>query len=68
VEAIDAEALSDWSAQQFALLLSLGLKPDGDFVGGKMEPVIAHNTSRLTREDQQALAAFFLRHQQNPAD
>ncbi|HEY5645340.1 MAG TPA: cytochrome c [Pseudomonadales bacterium] len=63
VEAIDAGALSGWTEQQFALFLSLGLKPDGDFVGGEMEPVIEHNTSRLTSEDQQALAAFFIRGQ-----
>jgi mono/diheme cytochrome c family protein len=60
VEAIDGEALADWSADDFMLLLNLGLKPDGDFVGGKMEAVIAHNTSRLSLEDKQALTAFFL--------
>jgi hypothetical protein len=45
------------------LLLTLGLKPDGEFVGGEMEAVIEHNTSRLTTDDQKALAAFFTRHQ-----
>jgi len=64
VEAIDAEALGDWSENAFALFLSLGLKPDGDFVGGEMEPVIEYNTSRLTAEDQKALAAFFIRGQE----
>ncbi len=63
VEAIDAAALEDWSEQSFALLLTLGLKPDGEFVGGKMEPVIEHNTSRLTPDDRQAMAAFFMRGQ-----
>ncbi len=61
VEAIDTDALADWSAEDFVLFLSLGLKPDGEFVGGGMEPVIEHNTSRLTIEDQKSLAAFFLR-------
>ncbi|MEZ5599046.1 MAG: cytochrome c [Pseudomonadales bacterium] len=61
VEAIDAAALSHWSAEEFTLFLSLGLKPDGEFVGGEMEPVIEHNTSQLTDHDRQALAAFFLR-------
>ncbi|MGE0623606.1 MAG: cytochrome c [Pseudomonadales bacterium] len=61
VEAIDPEALADWSREAFALFLSLGLKPDGEFVGGEMEPVIEHNTSRLSNEDRQALAAFFVR-------
>ena len=63
VAAIDAEALAGWSEDAFALFLTLGVKPDGDFVGGKMEPVIEHNTSRLSREDQQAMAAFFIRGQ-----
>jgi mono/diheme cytochrome c family protein len=63
VGAIDAQALSGWSADAFALFLSLGLKPDGEFVGGKMEPVIEHNTSRLSAEDQAAMVAFFVRGQ-----
>jgi len=64
VGAIDAEALSSWSEDAFALFLTLGLKPDGDFVGGKMEPVIEHNTSRLTTEDKEAMVAFFVRGQE----
>ncbi|MEM8767574.1 MAG: cytochrome c [Pseudomonadota bacterium] len=63
VEAIDAAALEDWTEDSFALLLTLGLKPSGEFVGGKMEPVIEHNTSRLTAEDRKAMAAFFIRGQ-----
>lgn len=61
VEALDSEALSGWSEEDFAFLLFLGMKPDGEYVGGKMEPVIEHNTSRLTEEDRLALAAFFKR-------
>ena len=64
VGAIDAEALGNWSEDAFALFLTLGLKPDGDFVGGKMEPVIEHNTSRLTADDRKALVAFFIRGQE----
>ncbi len=64
VGAIDAEALGSWSEDAFALFLTLGLKPDGDFVGGKMEPVIEHNTSRLSQEDRAAMVAFFVRGQQ----
>ncbi len=63
VEAIDADALNNWSQDAFALFLTLGLKPDGEFVGGKMEPVIEHNTSRLTEDDRKAMVAFFLRGQ-----
>lgn len=61
VEALDNEALSAWTEEDFAFLLFLGMKPDGEYVGGKMEPVIEHNTSRLTDEDRLALAAFFKR-------
>lgn len=63
IEAIDAEALAEWTPQDFELLLFLGMKPDGEFVGGDMNVVIEHNTSQLTEEDQSALAAFFLRDQ-----
>ena len=61
IEAIDAEHLADWSADAFALFLLIGIKPDGDFVGGDMNEVIEHNTSRLTESDRQALATFFTR-------
>jgi mono/diheme cytochrome c family protein len=61
VEAIDADALAEWSADDFMLLLNLGLKADGEFVGGEMEAVVEHNTSQLTTDDQRALAAFFTR-------
>jgi mono/diheme cytochrome c family protein len=63
VAPIDAAALDGWSENDFALFLVLGLKPDGEFVGGKMDPVIEHNTSQLTEEDRLAMAAFFIRGQ-----
>ncbi len=59
VEGIDREALANWTQEDFEFFLFLGMKPDGEFVGGKMEPVIEHNTSKLTEEDQEAMAAFF---------
>ena len=61
VPAIDAESLRSWSEEDMALFLWLGLMPDGEYVGGKMEPVIEHNTGQLTDEDRQAMAAFFKR-------
>ena len=57
----DAAALQKWTEEDFAFFLMLGAKPDGEFVGGEMEQVIEHNTSKLTLEDRQALAAFFKR-------
>jgi mono/diheme cytochrome c family protein len=61
VEAIDADALANWSEDDLALFLFIGLKPDGDYVGGKMEAVIEHNTGQLSDEDRQAMAVFFKR-------
>ena len=64
IEPIDAAAMEEWSQNNFALFLVLGLKADGEFVGGDMNEVIEENTSRLTEEDRVALAAFFTRHHQ----
>lgn len=64
VPAIDAEALSEWTEDDFALLLFLGMLPDGDYVGGDMGDVVEHNTAELTEEDREALAAFFISGQQ----
>jgi mono/diheme cytochrome c family protein len=61
VPAINAEAFRSWSEDDLALFLFIGLLPDGEYVGGKMEPVIEHNTGQLTDEDRQAMAAFFKR-------
>jgi len=63
VPAIDAEAMSDWTEDDFALLLFLGMLPDGDYVGGDMGDVVEHNTAQLTEADREALAAFFVRGQ-----
>ena len=63
IEAIDAEALHDWTTESFDLFLLIGLKPDGEFAGGDMNEVLEHNTSKLTDADRDALAAFFTRHQ-----
>lgn len=62
IEAIDATALEEWTTNNFDIFLLLGLKPEGEFVGGDMNEVIEYNTSRLTEEDRDAMAAFFTRH------
>jgi mono/diheme cytochrome c family protein len=58
-DAITADALAEWSEDDFAFFLFMGMKPDEEYVGGEMEAVIAHNTSKLTDEDRRAMAAFF---------
>lgn len=62
IEAINAEALSEWTTNNFDLFLLIGMKPDGDFAGGDMNDVVEHNTSKITDKDRDALAAFFTRH------
>ena len=62
IEPIDAEALTDWTTESFDLFLLIGIKPDEEFAGGDMNEVIEHNTSKLTEQDRDALAAFFTRH------
>ncbi len=59
IEAIDSEALEGWSQDNFDLFLLIGMKPSGEFVGGDMNDVIEHNTSKLTDADRAALAAYF---------
>jgi mono/diheme cytochrome c family protein len=56
---INLDALHNWSVDDFAFFLFLGMKPDEEYVGGAMESVIAHNTSRLTEDDRLAMARFF---------
>ena len=65
IEAIDAEALSKWTTNNFDLFMLIGMKPDGEFAGGDMNDVIEHNTSKISDEDRDALAAFFTRHNQS---
>lgn len=49
--------LKDWSVSDIASLLSDGLTPDGDSVGGSMTPVIK-NTAQLSKEDREAMAVY----------
>ncbi len=65
IEAIDAIALEEWTTNNFDVFLLIGLKPDGEFAGGDMNEVIEHNTSKISAEDRDALAAFFTRHRQS---
>ncbi|MEX2367758.1 MAG: cytochrome c [Pseudohongiellaceae bacterium] len=57
---INAEALSNWTENDFIGLLDLGMTASFDFVGGEMADVVEH-TSSLTDADREAYAAFFLR-------
>ena len=58
--AINPEGLSSWTAFDFVGLLQLGMTANFDFVGGEMADVVEH-TSKMSEEDQEAYAAFFIR-------
>ena len=58
-DAINPDALANWSIDDVAFFLFMGMKPDEEYVGGEMEAVIAHNTSQLTEDDRRAMASFF---------
>lgn len=64
IEPINAEALREWTTNNFDLFLLIGMKPDSEFAGGDMNDVIEHNTSKISDEDRDALAAFFTRYNQ----
>ncbi len=55
----DASGLGDWSQRQIVRLLSTGLKPNFDAVGGAMGPVV-QNLSMLSPSDLQAIAAYLM--------
>jgi len=52
------DGIGRWSASDIEYFLEIGMLPDGDFTGSAMVDVIEDNTSKLTREDRQAIAAY----------
>jgi len=52
------DGIGRWSIRDIEYFLDIGMLPDGDFPGGSMGAVIEDNTSRLTQEDRQAIAAY----------
>lgn len=50
--------IGGWSESDLDTLLTLGMTPDGDFVGGGMAEVVSHSTSKLTPDDRAALIAY----------
>ena len=52
------DGIGRWSASDIEYFLDIGMLPDGDFSGGSMGDVIEDNTSKLTREDRLAIAAY----------
>ncbi len=55
-----ATGIGDWSKSDLADFLKTAMKPDFDNVQGSMEEVIEHGTSKLSKEDREAIAAYLL--------
>ncbi len=58
VPAITAEALAEWTEEDLAFFLEIGMTPEGDFSGGHMAAVIEHGTAHLPMSDLKAIAAY----------
>ena len=44
-----------WKEDDFDMLFSMGMLPDGDFVSGVMSESVSHSTSKMTADDRKAL-------------
>lgn len=47
-----------WSEDDISTALSLGMLPDGDFLGGEMGKIVSNGTSKLPPEDLAAVVTF----------
>jgi mono/diheme cytochrome c family protein len=56
----DETGIGDWSAVDISFALESGLKPDYDSFGAGMGEVVKEATSKLTKEDRDAIAEFLL--------
>lgn len=54
------DGLGGWTVDDFESLLTVGMKPDGDFVGGVMGDIVRDQTSKLTPEDRRAIATYLM--------
>lgn len=52
------DGIGNWSLSDIEYFLDIGMLPDGDFAGGSMVAVIEDDTSKLTRADRLAIAAY----------
>jgi mono/diheme cytochrome c family protein len=52
------KGLGNWSEQDIVNSLSIGMLPDGDFIGGEMAKVVNNGTSKLPPEDLAAIATY----------
>jgi mono/diheme cytochrome c family protein len=52
--------IGEWSEEDIAFALKIGMKPDGDSLGSLMAEVVQGSTSKLRDEDLAAIAAYLL--------
>jgi mono/diheme cytochrome c family protein len=52
--------IGEWSADDLDTFLSMGMTPDGDFVGGEMAKVVENNTGPLPDEARAAIVTYLL--------
>ncbi len=50
--------IGEWSAEDIAFALKIGMKPDGDSLGSSMADVIKHGTAHLSDGDLAAIAVY----------
>ena len=56
-----ASGLENWTAEDITFALQVGIKADGDAVGGEMGEVVDDSTGHFTDADLAAAAAYLLR-------
>ncbi len=52
--------LKGWSEGDLKTVLTLGMLPDGDFIGGEMGKVVENSTNKLPEEDLDAVVTYIL--------
>lgn len=50
--------IGKWPAVDLEMALSIGMLPDGDFVGGSMGEVVTNTTGRWTKPDRKAVIGY----------
>jgi mono/diheme cytochrome c family protein len=50
--------IGKWSRGDLEMLFTIGMLPDGDFVGGVMAESVSHATSKMTPQDRVALIEY----------
>jgi len=58
--------IGDWSDDDLETLFTIGMLPDGDFVGGGMAEVV-ENTDKMTPEDRKAIMNYLKSTPPSPA-